>query len=151
MKKCDICGKSLSVGMTNDEGDFHVHEGACFEAFMNSRYGKGQWMRLGEAATDEYGGFYIATDDKASKGFVGTGIYCTEWEEDEAEDDGVVKAVDIEWDVDEPEDLEDLPKEIVIPEEIRDDEDAISDYISDVTGFCHTGFRLTSDTRKEAE
>ena len=58
----------------------------------------------------------------------------------------VVKAYDIQWDVDDPEDLEGLPTEITIPEEIADDEDAISDYISDVTGFCHTGFQLTSDT-----
>lgn len=46
------------------------------------------------------------------------------------------------WDTDD-EDIEDLdlPDEIGIPEDIDpEDEEAISDYISDVTGFCHNGF-----------
>ena len=34
-----------------------------------------------------------------------------------------------------------LPNEITIPNNIEDEE-AISDYISDVTGFCHKGFEL---------
>lgn len=34
-----------------------------------------------------------------------------------------------------------LPNEITIPNDIEDEE-AISDYISDVTGFCHKGFEL---------
>ena len=51
-----------------------------------------------------------------------------------------MKAFNIKWDVDDPEDLETLPNEIEIPAEIQDDDDAISDYISDVTGFCHFGF-----------
>jgi hypothetical protein len=52
-----------------------------------------------------------------------------------------MKATNIEWDVDYEEDLEDLPTEIEIPENMED-EDEISDYISDVTGFCHYGFVL---------
>lgn len=52
-----------------------------------------------------------------------------------------MKAVNIVWDVDDPEDLEDLPTEIDIPSDMED-EDEISDYISDVTGFCHKGFNL---------
>ena len=56
-----------------------------------------------------------------------------------------MKATNIEWDVsdleeDELEDL-DLPTEIEIPEGMEDEDD-ISDYISDVTGFCHYGFVL---------
>lgn len=35
-----------------------------------------------------------------------------------------------------------LPMEIDIPE-VMLDEGEISDYISDVTGFCHKGFELT--------
>ena len=53
-----------------------------------------------------------------------------------------MKAINIEWDVDNKEDLDYLPKEIEIPEEIEDDEDEISDYITDETGFCHNGFDL---------
>ena len=51
-----------------------------------------------------------------------------------------MKAINIDWDVDYEEELEDLPTEIDIPNNI--DIDAISDYISDVTGFCHYGFEL---------
>ena len=63
-----------------------------------------------------------------------------------------MKAINIKWDVDYPEDLENLPKEIEIPNDVlgyEDGEDVdeymdeVSDYISDVTGFCHFGFDLT--------
>ena len=52
-----------------------------------------------------------------------------------------MKAINIDWDVDHIKDLETLPKEIIIPDGIKDPED-ISDYISDKTGFCHLGFEL---------
>ena len=48
---------------------------------------------------------------------------------------------DIFWDVDDPKDLENLPKEIELPLHMYD-EDEISDYITNLTGFCHKGFRL---------
>lgn len=54
-----------------------------------------------------------------------------------------MKATNIIWDIDEneyDEDL-DLPTEIEIPEGM-DDKDEISDYLSDLTGFCHKGFEL---------
>lgn len=57
-----------------------------------------------------------------------------------------MKAINIEWDVDYLEDLENLPQEIEIPNGIEDD-DEISDYISDYTGFCHKGFKLTDKAR----
>ena len=47
------------------------------------------------------------------------------------------KAINIIWDTD-GEDV-DLPTEIELPPGMTD-EDEISDYISDVTGFCHIGF-----------
>ena len=50
-----------------------------------------------------------------------------------------MKAININWDVDHIEDLETLPKEIIIPNDIENLED-ISNYISDTTGFCHLGF-----------
>lgn len=52
-----------------------------------------------------------------------------------------MKAINIEWDVDEnTELLEDLPTEIEIPNGM--DDDKISDYLSDISGFCHKGFDL---------
>lgn len=51
------------------------------------------------------------------------------------------KATNIEWDVNDFEDLEYLPTEIEIPDGMTD-EDEISDYISDKTGFCHNGYML---------
>ena len=55
-----------------------------------------------------------------------------------------MKAINIQWDVDNENQLEYLPTEISIPDDITD-EDEISDYISDVTGFCHNGFELVID------
>lgn len=55
---------------------------------------------------------------------------------------GKVKAINIDLDIDYEEDRESLPTEIEIPADIKD-EDEISDYLSDVTGFCHKGFELT--------
>lgn len=52
-----------------------------------------------------------------------------------------MKAVDILWDTDSLEDLELLPKEIEIPSGMTDAEE-ISDYITDLAGFCHRGFRI---------
>ena len=52
-----------------------------------------------------------------------------------------MKAINIDWDIDFDEDLEFLPKEIEIPNGMTD-EDEISDYITNKTGFCHLGFEL---------
>lgn len=52
-----------------------------------------------------------------------------------------MKATKILWDVDFEEDLKSLPTEVEIPEGMED-EDEISDYLSDLTGFCHKGFCL---------
>lgn len=52
-----------------------------------------------------------------------------------------LKAVNIEWDVDLAEDLDSLPKEVQIPDGMTDTEE-ISDYLSNLTGFCHRGFGL---------
>lgn len=51
-----------------------------------------------------------------------------------------MKATNIEWDVDNKKDVDFLPTEIEIPEEIVDEE-AISDYISEKTGFVIGDFR----------
>lgn len=48
----------------------------------------------------------------------------------------------IKWDTDgDKEIFEDLPSEIEIPEGMTDEEE-ISDYLSEVTGFCHEGYVL---------
>lgn len=55
-----------------------------------------------------------------------------------------MKAVNIKWDVDDEADLENLPTEIEIPDKLLnyEYEDEISDYITDLTGFCHYGFDI---------
>lgn len=53
-----------------------------------------------------------------------------------------MKAVNIDWDTDcDMELAKILPAEIEIPSDLKD-EDEISEYISDYTGFCHFGFNL---------
>lgn len=52
-----------------------------------------------------------------------------------------MKAINIEWDVDTEEELEDLPTEIEIPDGMTNEEE-IGNYITDETGFCHYGFEL---------
>ena len=52
-----------------------------------------------------------------------------------------MKAINIQWDEDDNNTPEYLPTEIEIPDDLEDEEE-ISDYISDVTGFCHMGFDL---------
>lgn len=60
-----------------------------------------------------------------------------------------MKATNIEWDIDleEDENEEEVMAELNLPTEIElpdgmEDEDDISDYISELTGFCHYGFEL---------
>ena len=50
-------------------------------------------------------------------------------------------AINIKWDTDGDEKLkQELPSSMKIPDEIKDDLDLVSDYISNKTGFCHDGF-----------
>ncbi len=56
-----------------------------------------------------------------------------------------MKAVNICWDVgDEVDVYEKLPTEIELPDGMNDVE-RISDYLTDLTGFCHAGFELAED------
>lgn len=50
-------------------------------------------------------------------------------------------ATNINWDIDERNETK-LPESIPIPEGMED-EDQISDHLSDQTGYCHKGFNLT--------
>lgn len=57
-----------------------------------------------------------------------------------------MKATNIEWDTHDDDFYDEmvnemLPDEIEIPEGITDEDD-ISDYLSEVTGFCHKGYVL---------
>ncbi len=57
-----------------------------------------------------------------------------------------MKATHIIWDIDEGYDgdldvLQMLPNEIEIPKGMTEEEE-ISDYITEETGFCHKGFEL---------
>ena len=52
---------------------------------------------------------------------------------------------DIVWDVDDDEDLADLPMEFdleMVMEEGDDEEERLSDLVSDTYGFCHKGFQF---------
>lgn len=51
-------------------------------------------------------------------------------------------ATNIEWDVDDEDNIE-LPETIEIPEGMID-EDEISDYLSEQIGYSHNGFALVS-------
>ena len=60
-----------------------------------------------------------------------------------------MKAINVEWDVtdddltkEEQEDvLAELPTEVEIPDDLED-EDEISDWLSDEYGYCHNGFEI---------
>ena len=55
-----------------------------------------------------------------------------------------MKAINIDWDTD-GEDIQ-LPTEIEIPNGMTDEEE-ISDYLSNVTGYCHCGFVLSEEVK----
>lgn len=59
-------------------------------------------------------------------------------------------AYDIKWDTDDEDmtqdEIDDLPKEIEIPEDIIDEEE-ISDYVSNYSGFCHGGFKIREEEK----
>ena len=53
-------------------------------------------------------------------------------------------ATNIQWDVDDNKDLEYLPQRVKIPQGM-DDDDTISDYLTNLTGFCHFGFSIVEE------
>lgn len=67
-----------------------------------------------------------------------------------------MKAVNIKWDTDgDKKILQDLPTEMEIPDWLAEDYDPddpynedISDWLSDETGFCHSGFELELDEKE---
>lgn len=85
----------------------------CLKDF--GEYAAGDICRVREGAPEEHGGFYIRKRYRY--------------------------ATNIVWDTDLKSDRKLLPRTIRIPDDMEDI-DEISDYLSDVTGFCHKGFRL---------
>lgn len=55
-----------------------------------------------------------------------------------------MKAYNIQWDTESRAEFNLLPKEVLIPKGMTDEEE-ISDYLSDTFGYCHKGFSLTTD------
>lgn len=62
-----------------------------------------------------------------------------------------MKAINILWDVDVEEDIDFLPDVVEIPDDViqhaygDDVEETISDYLTDLTGYCHRGFELIEE------
>lgn len=86
MRICPVCGEPMFSGMTNDDGDFYVHEN-CFKEFMDNEFGEGNWKSLSDdpdwdGNCDESGGYYIYKEDDSDKWY-STGIYYTEYFDDE--------------------------------------------------------------------
>ena len=59
-----------------------------------------------------------------------------------------MKAINIKWSIDCNKQLDFLPKEIEIPNGMKEDE--VSDYLSEVTGFCHDGYVLEKSIYQNA-
>lgn len=71
----------------------------------------------------------------------------------------MLKATNIKWDTDgDKEVLQDLPTEMIIPDYLAEYYSAdreyaieeISDWLSDETGFCHSGFEIVKEVTKES-
>ena len=56
-----------------------------------------------------------------------------------------MKAINIDWDIESEELKNLLPNEIEIPNGMED-ENEISDYLSDLTGYCHLGYVLIDES-----
>ena len=71
----------------------------------------------------------------------------------------MLKAINIKWDTDgNKEVLQDLPTEMIIPDELAEyysvdreyTTEEISDCLSEETGFCHSGFEIVKEVTKES-
>lgn len=56
---CDVCGKRIRRGMTNESETFFTHS-KCFSKYMDKEYGKNNWM-LEDQGWDEKGNDYWHT------------------------------------------------------------------------------------------
>ena len=71
----------------------------------------------------------------------------------------MLKAINIKWDTDGDEEvLQDLPTEMIIPDELAEYYSAdreytteeISDWLSEETGFCHSGFEIVKEVTRQS-
>ena len=74
---CDHCGGIMQSGCTDDQGDFHTHEG-CFVSYMNNLYGEGNWRELPGDELNELGGWYEVRKSADSE-WEPDGSYYTDW------------------------------------------------------------------------
>lgn len=82
-RTCDYCGKPITFGcMTDDYGDKYIHE-ECFDAYMDKTYGKGKWTCDPHGPDD---GPYYQIEYAPGK-WEGIGIYYTEYEEENADEE----------------------------------------------------------------
>jgi len=80
LRICSVCGRPVYAGMTNADGSFYVHE-ECFETYMNETYGA--WFEVDD---DGCGGYYMGCEREEPIGPYATGIFYTEWEDEEFEE-----------------------------------------------------------------
>lgn len=71
----------------------------------------------------------------------------------------MLKAINIKWDTDGDEEvLQNLPTEMIIPDELAEYYSAdreytteeISDWLSEETGFCHSGFEIVKEVTRQS-
>lgn len=74
---CDICGRPMNVGYTDDGADFY-NCCNCFEKDMDERYGKGNWRMYesDDGKCNYLGGYYEYLEDDR---WVADSSYYTEW------------------------------------------------------------------------
>ena len=96
MRRCARCREKVFQGFTVDESVlfYEPFDGCicddCFNAFMDEKYGVGNWKSTDydeeeEAYEDDgHGGFYLY---QYSGDWFGTGIYWTEWYDDDDDDE----------------------------------------------------------------
>lgn len=76
VRRCKWCGKLVHDGMMNMEG-FYAHED-CFKPYMNEVYGPDGWRSSEDELEDC--GFYAV---KEGEDWVDTGIFYTDFEDDD--------------------------------------------------------------------
>ena len=64
----------------DEDGFYCCSDGDCFEKYMDETYGKHKWMEIND---DGENGYYIYADDTVVGGYRGTGIFYTEWTDDD--------------------------------------------------------------------
>ncbi len=128
---------------TNEEGFCRTHYDMMFT--RKNRLGMALTLEshLAELKKDMKGSLLAKVGDKSIKRIEKLESTCFVCRRIEFNFAHMIETAVILWDVDEVRDLEFLPNEIEIPDWVDpEDDDEISDYISNETGYCHNGFTL---------